>query len=114
MERPGIEWLWASRALESNPRLGAAIGAITGRDSFSDSGAAARRINCHAARLAEALAPEHAFATDEPWPREAMHAMWAESEKVRRHEPRAWDDLDPDTEPLFQNWIDALEHLHDN
>jgi hypothetical protein len=65
-------------------------------------------VNAPLARLANELAPPYyaPWPTDEPFPREAFIAMWVESNKHVR--PVGWD-LNPETLPLFEDWIAAIE-----
>lgn len=63
-------------------------------------------VNAPLFRLAEELAPTYPWPTDEPYPQQAFLAMWRESAKHVR--PVGWD-LDPETLPLFEDWIEAIE-----
>ena len=76
-----------------------------------DSVGAAQQVNMRLGRLAEALAPEAPWPTDEEFPREAFHVMWRASWENRRRQHRFWG-IDPETEPLFDVWMRNLEELH--
>lgn len=55
------------------------------------------------------LFPEHPWATDEPMP--DLRPMWEETARLHpRHQPYA-ENFDPETLPLFENWIDNLSRL---
>jgi hypothetical protein len=67
----------------------------------------AHLVNVPLARLAAQLAPPYyaPWPTDEEFPREAFLAMWGESNK---HIARVGWDLDAETLPLFEDWIEAI------
>lgn len=69
-------------------------------------------INREAAQLAQDLFPEYAWATDEPYPFEALHAMWDETS--RSHPHAAHHGFDAPTLALFDEWIARIEALHDD
>jgi hypothetical protein len=71
----------------------------------------AHLVNAPLARLAARLAPPYyaPWPTDEPFPQEAFLAMWRESSRLT---VRVGWDLDPDTLPLFEDWIEAIgQHI---
>ena len=118
LDRSAGERIWAERALDINPDLRAAVGAITPARAFDDILGAVRQINHDAARLAEALAEPYPFATDETieYVYAGLAEMWkaghADCARRRRHHRLHEQGFDSDTLPLFEQWIDALEHLH--
>jgi hypothetical protein len=83
------------------------VAALMGR-AEDDMRVQVRLVNAPLARLAEELAPPYyaPWPTDEPFPREAFIGMWRESNK---HAQRVGWDLDPETLPLFEDLIAAIE-----
>jgi hypothetical protein len=82
-------------------------------DSGDDAYGWAQRANMRAARIAEAIAPEYPWPTDEEYPHEAFVAMWRASKEHAPRRRRVWD-VDATTEPLFDVWLKNLANLGDD